>query len=422
MSVTSKRQEASAAAAGGFTRRSLLRLSAAGLLAAAGAGLAGCVGPATPVTSSARPTSRDAPSPRPIARRPVGVLGANFNGDPVVMTVPELQAIGATWIRGFFALPDADRGDPAQQPAIRSLLSADGYGTVLSLKFPYSDRPLPAPGSAELVTAQRRMDAVLAAVMDKVDILVIGNEPFIESRAADHDDRLNVFYEGMAQRAIAYRDTHFGAGSRTTIYMGALNHLDEPSWRTPATERWMRFVRDTAAIAGTDIHPHLPAPGADQHYLDYILPRMRPDQTFLATEFSLVLFFRAQLRKPVAVEYASKYGLQKGAPAWQAIRSALEHPVPQQQWDDFFAMTPWLDENRNFLTDQVGRFRSTGKLAVATYGIGQDTAMSATSFGPGSPPWVLNSMFCQHTVQRAADGLPGRNAWWTEEFQALQRS
>lgn len=400
--------------------RSLLRLSAAGTLAAAGAGLTACVGTATPMTTSARPTPSTIPGPRHVSLRPVGVLGANFNGDPAVMTVPELQAISATWIRGFFAMPDADHGDPAAQPAIKYVLDAKSYRTVLSLKFPYKDRPIPTSGSAELGTAQRRLDAVLAAVIDKVDVLVIGNEPFIESRTVDHDDRLNTFYESMAQRAIDYRKAHFPSGSRTTLYMGALNHLDQPSWRTPATDRWMRYVHDTEEIAGTDIHPHLPAPGADRAYLDYILPRMRSDQTFLATEFSLVLYFREHLRRPVAAEYAKKYRLAKGTPAWEVIRAALQNPVPQQQWDDFYATTPWLAENRAFLTDQVGRFRATGKLAVASYGIGQDTAMSATTFGPTSQPWVLNSMFCQHTVRSSASGLPGRNTWWTEEFRALQ--
>ncbi|GAA4611990.1 hypothetical protein GCM10023195_51100 [Actinoallomurus liliacearum] len=42
---------------------------------------------------------------------------------------------------------------------------------------------------------------------------------------------------------------------------------------------------------------------------------------------------------------------------------------------------PWYADNRNFLTDQMERFRSTGRLAVAGYGITQDAAMSG-HFGP----------------------------------------
>ncbi len=406
-----------------LSRRRLLGLSAAGLITAVGAGLAGCATPGTRPTSSPRPTApRSDPPQRVTAPPPEGVLGANFNGDPTVMTFPELQAIDATWTRGFFAMPDADHGNPADQPAIQALLAAAdlGYGTVLSLKFPYADQPIPTPGTPDMAAAQRRLDAVLPAVMNKVDILVIGNEPFIESRRGDHDARINVFYETMAQRTIAYRDSRFGSRCKTQLYMGALNHLDLPGWRTPATERWMRFVQATPAIGGTDIHPHLPAPGADQAYLDYILPKLRPDQKFLATEFSLVLFYRDHLAQPISPDFADRYHLSPGTATWKVIKEALDHPFPQQQWDDFFSTTPWLAENKNYLHDQVDRFRRTGKLAVATYGIGQDTAMSSDSFGPDSQPWVLNSMFCQHTVQPAQDGLPGRNTWWTDEFRALQ--
>ena len=406
-----------------FSRRRMLGLSAAGLITAAGASLAACAAPGTARAGRAPHVAPPSGPPQPVtAPPPDGVLGANFNGDPAVMSYPELQAIEATWVRGFFAMPDADHGNPADQPAIGALLAAaaQGYGTVLSLKFPYADQPIPTPGGAEMAVAQRRLDAVLPVVMNKVDILAIGNEPFIESRRVDHDDRLNVFYEQMAQRAIAYRTSRFGSGCKTQLYMGALNHLDLPGWRTPATDRWMRFVHATPAIAGTDIHPHLPAPGADQAYLDYILPRLRPDQKFLATEFSLVLFYRAHLTRPISPDFADGYHLPRGMPTWQVIKKALERPFPQQQWDDFFTTTPWLAENKNYLTDQVDRFRATGKLAVATYGIGQDTAMSSHTFGPDSPPWVLNSMFCQHTVQPAPNGLPGRNTWWTDEFRALQ--
>ena len=83
--------------------------------------------------------------------------------------------------------------------------------------------------------------------MNKVDILAVGNEPFIETRAQDHG-RLNAFYEALARHVIDYRNKHYGAKSRTRIYMGALNHLDLPAWRTPAAERWRRGFR----VAGVD--------------------------------------------------------------------------------------------------------------------------------------------------------------------------
>jgi hypothetical protein len=82
--------------------------------------------------------------------------------------------------------------------------------------------------------------------------------------------------------------------------------------------------------------------------------------------------------------------------------------------------SPWFQANSDFLRDPVQSFRRTGRLAVATYGIGQDAAM-VRDFGPGSTPWLFNSLFCPYTVQPGADGLPGRNRTWTEAFRALQR-
>jgi hypothetical protein len=400
----------------------------AGLVAAGIGGVAACDStagtsqptPGSPTTSGASGAS-GAPTSTPSAN---GALGANFNGDPSVMTGPELHGISANWVRGFFAMPDATKGNPADQPAIAALLgyAGQGFGTVLSLKFPYFNQAIPTPGSPEMAAAQQQLDAVLAAVMNRVDILAIGNEPFIECRQSDKDSpQLNAFYEAMAQRAIAYRASKFGSASKTQLYMGALNHLDLPQWKTAATDRWMRFVHDTPEIAGTDIHPHLPDPAAGQDYLDYILPRMRSDQKFLATEFSLVLFYKKHLSDRVSAEFAKRYQVKTGTPVWQVINDALQHPVPQQEWDDFLAMTPWFANNKSYLTDQVNAFRATGKLAVATYGIGQDTAMSS-QFGPDSTPWVLNSMYCQHTVQPAADGLPGQNTVWTNEFRSLQHT
>jgi hypothetical protein len=403
---------------GWLSRRRLLRMSAMGLVVAGAGSSAGCgVSQAThPKAAILQPD----PGEFVIAPRPEGVLGVNFNEYPGVMNFSELQDVKATWVRGFFPMPDADKGSPADLPVIQALLTVAGrgYGTVLSLKFPYSHAAIPTLGSAAMTTAQRRLDAVLPAVMNKIDILVIGNEPFIECEPKDRNsDRLNVFYETMAQQAIDYP----GKNSKTRLYMGALNHLDLPEWRTAATERWMRFVRNTPSIAGTDIHPHLPAPGASKYYLDYILPRMRSDQSFLATEFSLVLFYKKHLKSLVSPGFASRYSIPSGTRVWQVIKDALNHPFTQREWNDFLAASPWFANNKNFMRDQMERFRATGKLAVANYGLGQDAAMSG-KFGPDSTPWLLNSMFCQHTVQSATNGLPGQNTVWTDEFRSLQLS
>lgn len=355
-----------------------------------------------------------------------GVLGANFNGDPSIMTWDELQQAGPTWVRGFAEMPDMDRQKATDNPAIKTLISAANrnYGTVLSLKFPYFPRfhkPIPRPGTDAMKADLRRLDKVLPVVMDRVDILVIGNEPFIECPEADwNNGAINDFYETVANYVIEYRAKKFPARCKTEFFMGSLNHLDDPKWTGTGTARWMKYVRDTPEIRGTDIHPHVADPDGAQAYLDYILPKLG-DKKFLATEFSLVQLWKNHLEDQVSAKYAAKYHVPKDTQVWQVIKNALNKPFPKQRWYDFLRTSPWFEDNKNFLTNQVEKFRSTGKLAVATYGVGQDAAMSGDDFSPHSTPWLLNSLFASATIEKNPDGTAVPNYAWIEEFKALQK-
>jgi hypothetical protein len=400
-----------------------------GAAAVVALGLAGCTGgkgsggggggdAASPSAAAASEGGRISAPPAD------GVLAANYNQSLDAIDFAQLEAVSATWLRGFYVMPDADRSPGvADQPGMRKLLAAAdrGYRTVLTLKFPY-DTALPTPGSPEMRTALDRLDKVLAVAMGEVDIVTVGNEPFYETPDADkHSSRINDFYEALARHTVQYRERHGGAQAGAAVYMGALTGLERSADRTPQTKRWIQFVAGNRSIAGVDIHPHVASAAEAQDYVDYVLPWLRPDQKFLATEFSLVQLWKAHLTDPVPAAFASRYGLPHGTRVWQVIGDALKQPFTQQKWDDFLHSCAWFQAHRDFLTDQLGRFRKTGKFAVAGYGITQDSAMS-TDFGPGKTPWVLNSLFCPHTVQNGSDGLPGRNPTWCGEFRALQRT
>ncbi|WP_220449051.1 hypothetical protein [Nonomuraea mesophila] len=351
-----------------------------------------------------------------------GALGANFNQNLDALDYRELREAGARWVRGFFPMPAADDGDPAEHFAIRTIndVSDRGYQTILSLKFPYNKASFPAPGSPQMAAELARLDRVLPTVMGKVDIMTIGNEPFIESLPAERDQRLNTFYETVARHVVEHRREHCGAGCGTRLYMGALNRLDLADRRTPAAERWMAFVRETPEIDGVDIHPHLPAPENAQAFLDYILPRMRADQTFLVTEFSLVWHWKRHLEDPVAAGFAQRHGFAPGTKVWQVIKAAIDEPFPQRKWRDFLTSSPWFTSRSTFLRDQMRLYRGTGRLAVATYGFKQDDLM-VRNFGPGKDPWLLNSVFAAYTVKPRGEGMSAPN-YWLGAFKAQQRT
>lgn len=400
----------------------LSRRGLAALLASAGIGVAGCEADRSAGSAPTAPPATGEPVKPAQPGIPDGALGANFNGATNTVTFPGLEAMNSSWLRGFVTMHRTDQDDLAQQPELRLLLEASrrGYGTSVSLKFQNSDRPLPRPGSAAMNADLGRLDKVLSSVMDRVELLCIGNEPFLETRRSDRTERLNEYYETLTRHVIDYRRRNFPDGCRTHLFLGALNHLDRPSGRTRATARWLDYARRTPEIEGVDIHPHVDDPKGTDAYLDYVLPKLRGDQRILVTEFSLVLFWKKQLRKPVPARYAQRYGLPTGTPVWKAVRAAIYDPVPQQQWNDLCSMSPWYEQNKDFLSDQVHKFRETGKVAFASYGIGQDDPM-VRDFNTDTPPWLFNSVFATKTVQPAPDGLPGRGYAWIDQFRALQR-
>ncbi|NLU66591.1 hypothetical protein [Streptomyces sp. HNM0574] len=398
------------------SRRRLLGVSGAVLLASA-------CGPTGGRSSGGDAKSEERVRKQSAGEAPDGALGVNFNEDPSDMSLGQVEALSTSWVRGFVPMTaDLDAGDPARQRAVAKLLDAGGknFRTILSLKFPFRDlkQSLPEAGSKEMEVQLRRVDRVLDAVLGKVDILTVGNEPFLETLEDERDRRLNVFYEHVAEHVIARRAKSV-QGRGTRLYMGALNHLDREDGRTPATERWVAFVNRKPEIEGLDIHPHVDSLRAAGVYVQYVASRLERGKKFLATEFSLVLHWEKHMRDAVPAAYAEKYRVPRERRVWEEIGAALEKPFPQRRWDDFLAMSPWFASHKDYLTRQVGMFRDTGKLAVATYGVAQIRSMR-TGWGPDKKPWILNPLYANRTVE--GSGQAGRTSVWFDSFRALQGS
>lgn len=351
-----------------------------------------------------------------------GTIGANYNEHFEDVDWRDLEKADAEWVRLFLPMPQVDRAGAAEHGAVETILAAAdrGYKTILTLKYPYNRVPFPKVGSAEFEKQLARTDAVLPLVMGKVDMLVIGNEPFIESRKQDWDANFNEFYERLAKRVIDYRAQHCRAGCKTRLYMGALNHMERPDWRTPATERWLAFVKATPELDGVNIHPHIRKIEESKPFLDYVLPRLRPDQKFIVTEFSLVWWWQANMQKPAPPAFVAKYGFPAGTQNWQVIQAALQEPFPKEKWDAFLAASPWFETRKHYLRNQMKLFNDTGRLAVATYGFKQGSSMSA-AWGPKKVPWLLNSVVAGRTVQPNPDGSAAFNYAWIDDFRALQK-
>ncbi|KAJ5767855.1 hypothetical protein N7533_000438 [Penicillium manginii] len=352
--------------------------------------------------------------------RSYGTLGANYNEKLVWIKHAELRRVNAKWIRGFIDMHLIDSHHPDQDPNIKALFRAidAGFNTILSLKWNYTNLDFPAPGSAELAAELKVLAQLLPLVLGKVNILVIGNEPFIEAKLGQEDERLNNFYETMARNVIEFRQKHDYA-IMTRLYMGALNRLDLPFKRTPAIERFLHFIAVTPELDGVDIHPHMMTFAGHQSMLEYCLARLRPEQTFLATEFTMVWHWKKHMNDTVSSKFCAKYGFTPSTKNYEIISAAMQNPWPLEQWQEYLSNEWWYMQFRGFISDAMKLYRSTGRLTVATYSF-CPMRMRKAPLRQDDTPWMLNGVYAPSTVRLAEDGSRYENFPWAEEFRQVQ--
>ncbi|NYT40759.1 hypothetical protein HZY97_08325 [Sphingomonas sp. R-74633] len=350
-----------------------------------------------------------------------GALGASFNDQVGELDYRDLEKSGAKWVRMSLPLPQLDKGVGSNAVLNKVLeVSERGYSTVLSLKLGYVGTIPPQVGSDAYLKDVARLDSVLALVTGKVDVLVIGNDPFLEVPEKNRDDSFNAYYEAIAKHVIAHRAKNCAATCKTRLYMGALIRLEMPAERGKTVDRWMNFVKATPEIDGVAIQTHIAEVDDSKAYLKYILPRMRPEQKFVVTDFSLVKTWELNMRGEIPRAFADKYGAPRNAQNWQIVKASLETPFSKAQWDEFLSQSPWLENRKHFVANQMQVFRDTGRLAVATIAFPQGLA-PADKLTPGAAAWQLNSVVVRRSAKRNPDGSAAFNYAWIDDFKALQK-
>ncbi|MDG2535167.1 hypothetical protein P6144_16020 [Sphingomonas sp. HITSZ_GF] len=350
-----------------------------------------------------------------------GALGASYNDQFGELDYRDLERSGAKWVRMSLPLPQLDKGVGSNGVLNKVLeVSEKGYSTVLSLKLGYVGTIPPQLGSDAWLKDIARLDAVLGLVTGKVDVLVIGNDPFLEVPEKNRDDSFNAYYEAIAKHVIEHRAKNCAASCKTRLYMGALIRLEMPAERGKVVDRWMSFVKATPEIDGVAIQTHVAEVDESKAYLKYILPRMRPDQKFVVTDFSLVKTWEQAMRTEIPKAFADKYGAPRNAQNWQIVKASLETPFSKAQWDEFLSQSPWLESRKHFIASQMQVFRETGRLAVATIAFPQGLA-PADKLSPGAAAWQLNSVVMRRSVKRNPDGSAAFNYGWIDDFKAVQK-
>lgn len=368
-------------------------------------------------------------------------IGINLNeqigvlSDSVVdVNLPEIQP---TWIRGFldfYSLFDKDTLEPL--PEFRNSaniarfidLKKKGYKMVLSIKWNFKRKHTPTTMPSTAADLKKHQDALIALynkVWPYVDILVVGNEPFIESpskKVPSRDQNLVPFYKSMLEATIKYRS----ASDRKDIplFLGAFNRLELARFQE-ASEGLLALAKSTPEVYGIDLHIHHGDTdfAAMKESIDFATTRIRPDQRFISTEFSAMHYWKSKSPRELAPAFIQKYGLPEQMKVHEYLNKVLAtDPEPgavsREEWVDFVEMNPWYNDLQSrYLADAYETFTQSPQFLLANYAFRQGFH---GVFDTTRDPWILNAIFVNRTVRLRPDGSYELNRHYHHDFDRLR--
>ncbi|KOH46277.1 LamG-like jellyroll fold domain-containing protein [Sunxiuqinia dokdonensis] len=326
-------------------------------------------------------------------------MGVNFNESLFhAKDVAKLGRTKTTWVRGFFDFfpyyENQDRlTDINDQFEDFLNLKSAGYKTILSIKWNFHNKSYPDTTSSEIENYNDFLQRVLDRIWDKIDIIVVGNEPFIESMNDDErNNNLSPFYQYMCNRVHEYK---IGKAD-VPIYFGAFNRLYDFHRDTEGVLKMLEFVKETPWIEGVDLHIHHKNNNDIVSMYSYANDRIRNDQKILITEFSLVFWWQDHNKDLIPAEFASKYGYPADMLVHQYISHALNDRRPKEEWDDFLSMCPWFEERKHYLWEAYELLSQYESFHVATYSY---QISRGANFHENSVPWLINNLIAAVTIE-----------------------
>lgn len=350
-------------------------------------------------------------------------MGVNLNESMFhAEDVAKLSRTKTTWVRGFFDFfpyyENQDRLTDFNDHLEDFLnLKSAGFKTILNIKWNFHNKSYPDTTSTEIAAYTEFLQRFLNRVWGKIDIIVVGNEPYIESmNDEERNTKLPAFYQYMCNKVHEYKT----GKKEIPIYFGAFNRLYDFYRDTEGVLKMLEFVKEKSWIEGIDLHIHHKENNDIVSMYSYANDRIRDDQKILMTEFSLVFWWQNFIRNLIPAGFASKYGYSADMLVHQYISYALNNRRPKTEWDDFLSMCPWFEARKHYLWEVYELISQYKSFHVATYSYqiswGKD-------FDGNTVPWLLNNLIAAVTIED--DPQSGENQFnyaFIDDFKKIQES
>jgi hypothetical protein len=343
-------------------------------------------------------------------------LGVNFNEFTGRIDVGDLDRTETTWMRVFIDYFDYKEGrlniNTNEGLAKLEAAKAAGYKVILSLKFDFTGRNFPT-GTATIDADLSYVPTILNRLYNDADIIVAGNEPFIES--LQKGTNLVEYYKRAAIAVSNYRN---GQTRKVPIYIGAFNRLWLTTEQTQAVVDYLTFARNNTWIAGADLHIHHDDIHQITTAMNFVNSRLRSDQKMLVTEFSLMKHWKNNLGQTIPSILNTQYGRPASWKVHEYLNYAISSPVLRPEWVAFLQNSSWFETRKHYLANAWGKFRAFSKFNVATYGMYQT---HGGAFTINTDPWILNPLYASQTVEKnPTTGLNQFHYSFIDDFRSIQ--
>ncbi|MFT7593797.1 MAG: hypothetical protein ACI8R4_001113 [Paracoccaceae bacterium] len=373
-------------------------------------------------------------------------LGVNTNRRPHQLDPALLARTNANWIRtnvevlAYKEQFDSGVVDPDWKFADWDYYKAAAAGpdrkAILNLMWDFKrrDQHLPLPGSQQEADLFRYLDLhILDKLVPSVDILVTGNEPFVNTMDEDWQHNpayggipIVVFYTRVTEHVHAYLLDR-GLRDQVDLYMGAFTRLHTTkTQKQPGVRGLLAYAAVAAYVDGVDLHTHVTTVKQIDKALTFA--REFTDKPIIVTEYTFVWRMQDALLEgeKLGAKFAGRWGRdpkQKigdymSCDVFGAGRGCKKNgPISKAEWDDFFATRDWFIDH--FIT-QADAIFSQHAVRGATFGLVQTMPRKA-QLSPENPPWYMGFLFSAVAVEPGPDGTPQANYQYYDDFLAVQK-
>ncbi len=372
--------------------------------------------------------------------------GINLNRNPENLDMRLLNETGATWMRASADVIEYFNASTTKQFAsdwkgFTTAHQVNGIKTVVSLWWDFSDRGefLPAPDSPREKELFKFLDTTfLPNLIPMANIIVSGNEPFINSTSSDLKYDATKKYAPVAnfyERVTKHIADYMAASStlkqsKPKLYMGAFTRLYSDNVihgdEGYAIDHMLKFANNASYIDGVDIHTHVGELGVSQitDSLDFVTSYTK--KPILDTEYSYVHKQFAHIDEKLNdsdlnnlsrinengilvnnLSFLQKYpqypasttGISYMAVAGGSGSTTKPKPVTKTEWDDFYKSRSWTIDHFIKGADAIFKSKKYNVNGVNYSFSSQGKAGSRFFVSDYSLPWFMTGLYVGNTVQ-----------------------